>query len=32
MQIVPFHISIGADEQDGFVLYIFTPSRNMAIP
>lgn len=32
MHIVPFHISIGADEHDGFVLYVFTPSRNLAIP
>ena len=32
MQIVPFHISIGADEQDGFVLYVFSSSRNLALP
>lgn len=32
MHIIPFHMSIGADEQDGFVLYVFTPSRNVAIP
>lgn len=32
MQIIPFHISIGADEHDGFVLYVFTTSRNVAIP
>ena len=32
MQITPFHISIGADEQGGFVLYVFTTSQNIAIP
>ena len=32
MQITPFHISIGADEQGGFVLYVFTASQNIAIP
>ncbi|MCX6015873.1 MAG: hypothetical protein NT020_09865 [Chloroflexales bacterium] len=32
MQITPFHISIGANEQGDFVLYVFTASQNIAIP